>query len=515
MTSEHFDVLIIGAGLSGVGAAYRLQTSCPDRTWAILEARQSLGGTWDLFRYPGIRSDSDMFTLGFQFRPWNQARAIADGPSIRRYIDDTAKEFGIDRSIRYGQRVSSAAWDSDAAHWTVEVNGGEASYTCDFLYMCSGYYRYDRGYTPEFPGQAAFAGTVVHPQFWPDDLDYTGRRVVVIGSGATAVTLIPALAEKAGHVTMLQRSPSYIASLPGVDPIAATLNRFLPARVAHQANRLKSIVFQQLFYQFCQRFPGPAKRFLRKMTALQLPDDYSLDPDFTPRYNPWEQRMCMVPDGDLFKAISDGRASVVTATIDTFTDGGIRLTSGEELPADIIVTATGLQLQLAGGVDITVDGHPVAPGDTYVYRGCMLSGVPNFALSVGYTNASWTLRADLTSKYVCRVLHHMSAHGYTTATPVHRANGASRPLLDLSSGYIQRSAAVLPKQGDRPPWTIRQNYILDYFTANYADLTADMEFAPRGAGVAGRGRPARVTAAPTTPAATGTTPAATGTTPAV
>ena len=480
MSSEHFDVLVVGAGLSGIGAGYRLQTSCPDRTWAILEARQAMGGTWDLFRYPGIRSDSDMFTLGFQFRPWAKARAIADGTSIRTYIEETAAEFGIDRRIRYGQKVTAVAWDSERARWTVDVNGGESSYTCNFLYMCSGYYSYDQGYAPDFPGQERFQGRIVHPQFWPEDLDYAGQRVVVIGSGATAITLVPAMAESVGHITMLQRSPTYIASLPGVDPIAAVFNRYLPQRVAHQANRLKSIVMTQIFYQFCQRFPRAARRLLAKWTAAQLPEGYPLDPDFTPRYNPWDQRMCMVPDGDLFQAISDGKASVATGTIDTFTETGIRLDSGQEIPADIIITATGLQLQLGGGANMTVDGAPVVPGDTYVYRGCMLSGVPNFAMCVGYTNASWTLRADLTSKYVCRVLRHMASHGYRTAVPEHRQEDVARPLLGLNSGYVQRAVSILPKQGAKPPWMIRQNYILDYFTANYSDVTEQMRFSAGG-----------------------------------
>ncbi len=476
MSCERFDVVVVGAGLSGIGAGYRLQTSCPDQTWTILEARAALGGTWDLFRYPGIRSDSDMFTLGFQFRPWNQARAIADGPTIRRYLEETAAQFGIDRKVRYGQRVTSTSWDSDTARWTVQVNGGEKAYTCSFLYMCSGYYRYDQGYTPEFPGQEDFAGKIVHPQFWPEDLDYRGRRVVVIGSGATAVTLVPAMAEAAGHVTMLQRSPTYVASLPGVDPLAAVFNRYLPKQLAHRANRLKSIVLTQAFYQFCQRFPAAARRMLHKMAATQLPPGYPLDPNFTPRYKPWDQRMCIVPDGDLFKAVSDGRASVVTGVIDRITESGVHLTSGEDLPADVIVTATGLQLQLAGGADMTVDGRPVVPGHTFVYRGCMLSGVPNFAVCIGYTNASWTLRADLSSKYVCRLLRHMAAHAYRSAMPVHEDEGVGRPLLDLSSGYVQRAAPVLPKQGSRPPWMVRQNYILDYFTANYADVTEAMRF---------------------------------------
>ncbi len=485
MTAEHFDVLIVGAGLSGVGAGYRLMTECPGKTWAILEARHAMGGTWDLFRYPGIRSDSDMFTLGYQFRPWRKARAIADGESIRTYIEETAAEFGIDRKIRYRHKVTRTSWDSAAGRWSVEVNGGPSAggvaYTCDFLYMCSGYYSYDAGYRPDFPGEDRFAGTVVHPQQWPEDLDYAGKKVVVIGSGATAITLVPSMAPLAAHVTMLQRSPTYIASLPGVDPLAAVFNRYLPSRLAHQLNRVKSIVVTQIFYQFCQRFPGPARRLLARLTSAQLPKGYAIDPDFTPRYNPWDQRMCMVPDGDLFKAIADGRASVVTDTIDTFTETGIRLASGREIEADIVVTATGLQLQLGGGSDMEVDGQPVKPGERYVYRGCMLSGVPNFALCVGYTNASWTLRADLTSRYVCRLLNHMDSHGYRSAVPDHREDEDGRPLLDLKSGYVQRSVDLLPRQGARAPWRIRQNYLLDYFTARYSDVTEAMDFAGRPA----------------------------------
>lgn len=468
-------MLIVGAGLSGVGAAYRLQTECPGRTYAILEGRRAIGGTWDLFRYPGIRSDSDMFTLGYPFRPWGKARAIADGASIRAYIQETAAEYGIDQRIRFGQKVTAAGWDSSAARWTVETSDG-AAYTCSFLYMCSGYYRYDSGYEPAFPGQDRFQGPVIHPQKWPDDLDYAGKRVVIIGSGATAVTLLPAMAETAGHVTMLQRSPSYIASLPGVDPLAQLANRFLPGPVAHQANRLRSIVLTLGFYQFCQRFPQPARNVLRRMTAAQLPAGYPVDPDFNPSYDPWDQRMCMVPDGDLFKSISSGRASVVTDRIEAFTETGITLESGRELDADIIITATGLQVVPAGGIRLTVDGSEVKPADTFVYRGCMLSGMPNFAMCIGYTNASWTLRADLSSSYVCRLLRHMDRHGYAMAVPTRAPGGRSLPLLNLSSGYVERSRDIMPKQGERPPWRIRQNYILDFFTARYADVTADMKF---------------------------------------
>ncbi len=482
MESEHFDVLIVGAGLSGVDAAYRVRTSCPGRSWAIVEARACMGGTWDLFRYPGIRSDSDMFTLGFPFRPWNEDRSIADGPSIRRYIEESAAELGIDRAVRYGQRVTAARWVSRTARWTVEINDGERAYTCGFLYMCSGYYRYDQAHTPEFPGQDSFAGPVVHPQFWPEELDYAGKRVVVIGSGATAVTLVPALAGTAAHVTMLQRSPSYMTSLPGTDPLASWANRRLPAPLAHRLNRARSIVFTQAFYQFCRRFPGAARRALRRMTEAQLPDGYPVDPHFTPSYDPWDQRMCLVPDGDLFKAVASGRASVCTATIDRIVPTGVRLRGGREVEADILVSATGLQLQLVGGATLTVDDREVTPADTFVYRGCMLSGVPNLALSIGYANASWTLRADLSARYVCRLLNHMVAHGYSTATPVKRGGGTSRPLLDLSSGYIRRAEAALPRQGEASPWRVRQNYILDYLSERFSAVGADMHFASAPAG---------------------------------
>jgi monooxygenase len=473
--TEQVDTLIVGAGLSGIGAAYRLQTGCPTKSYAIVEGRQAMGGTWDLFRYPGVRSDSDMFTLGYQFRPWGKAQAIADGPSIRRYIEETASEFGIDRRIRYGQKVVSASWDSSTGRWTVETAGGE-SYDCGFLYMCSGYYRYERGYEPSFPGHDRFAGQIIHPQHWPEGLDYDGKKVVIIGSGATAVTLVPAMAKTAGHVTMLQRSPSYVVSVPGEDPLARLSNRYLPKRLAHQVNRLRNVLIGQFFYQFCRRRPKAARRMITKMMSTQLPDGYAVDPNFKPSYNPWDQRMCLVPDADLFKSISDGRASVVTDQIRTFTEKGIQLESGQELEADIIVTATGLQLVAAGGVEISVDGRVVDPGEVFVYRGCMLSGLPNFAMCVGYTNASWTLRADLSHQYVCRLLNYMDDHGFDVAVPTPPADLKAEPLLPLNSGYVQRAAAIMPKQGDRPPWRIRQNYLLDFFTAKFSDVSDGMTF---------------------------------------
>jgi cation diffusion facilitator CzcD-associated flavoprotein CzcO len=468
-TTEHFDVLIVGAGLSGIGAGYHLQARLPGRTYAILEAREAIGGTWDLFRYPGVRSDSDMFTLGYAFRPWKEAKAIADGPSILRYVRETAAEFGIDRHIRFRHRVVSAAWSSAEARWTVEVavgpeaaQGERRRYTCGFLYFCSGYYSYEAGYTPDFPGLSSFGGQVVHPQKWPEGLDYTGKRVVVIGSGATAVTLVPSMAEKAAHVTMLQRSPTYIASLPAEDKVANAMRSLLPGVVSHRAVRWKNVLVSTAFYQLCRRAPKLARRVLRAGVAKELPKGYALDPHFDPRYLPWDQRLCLVPDADLFKALSAGKASVVTDRVEAFTPKGIRLASGQELEADLVVTATGLTLLPCGGVRLAVDGRDVELPRTFTYKGAMLSGVPNMAVCVGYTNASWTLRADLTSTFVCRVLEHMAARGYSTCVPRNDDPALTpEPLLDLASGYVQRSVDAFPKQGSRAPWKMRQNYILD------------------------------------------------------
>jgi len=481
---ESFDVLVVGAGLSGVGAGYRLQTECPGRTYAILEGRAVMGGTWDLFRYPGIRSDSDMFTLGYAFRPWKDPKAIADGDSILRYIQETAAESGVDRHIRYRQKVVAASWSSADARWTVDVEVGDdrrpVRYHAGFLYLCSGYYSYDGGYEPTFPGRDAFAGPVVHPQRWPDDLDYAGKRVVIIGSGATAVTLVPAMAETAEHVTMLQRSPSWITSLPARDALADALRARLPAQLAHSIIRWKNILMTLAFYQLCRRAPGPAKKLLRAGAARVLPDGYELDPDFSPRYEPWDQRLCLVPDGDLFTAIRSGSASIVTDGIDTFTADGIRLASGREIPADVIVTATGLKLVACGGIDLEVDGEVVRPGDTIAYKGFMLSGVPNVAMCVGYTNASWTLRADLTHRNVCRLLNHMEAHGYARAAPqLDEAVVEPRPLLDLSAGYIRRGADVMPQQGSSGPWKVRQNYVLDLLTTIFGRVDRSMSLTRR------------------------------------
>jgi cation diffusion facilitator CzcD-associated flavoprotein CzcO len=461
-------VLIVGAGLSGIGAAWHLQERCPGRSYAILEARGDLGGTWDLFRYPGIRSDSDMHTLGYRFKPWTAAKSITDGASILDYVRQTAGDHGIDGKIRFHHRVTGAEWSSEDSRWTVEgerTESGETfQLTCDFLWACSGYYRYDEGYTPKFEGVERFPGPVIHPQHWPEDLDYAGKRVVVIGSGATAVTLVPAMAEEAAHVTMLQRSPTYIASLPAEDRIATRLRRFLPDRVAYMIVRWKNVLMQTVFFQLSRRRPQAVKRFIRRGVERALPAGYDVDKHFTPRYNPWDQRMCLVPDSDLFEAISDGSASVVTDKISSFTERGIELESGEELEADVIVSATGLNLLFLGGLQLSVDGEAVDIPSKMTYKGMMLSGVPNLAFTVGYTNASWTLKADLTSEYVCRLLNHMEAHGYRRCVPEVDPSVTEQPLLDFTSGYVLRSLDQFPKQGSKEPWKLRQNYVFDIRT---------------------------------------------------
>ncbi|MEJ7892711.1 MAG: NAD(P)/FAD-dependent oxidoreductase [Solirubrobacteraceae bacterium] len=462
---EHLDVLIIGAGLSGVGAAHHLQEAHPGRSYAILEMRSALGGTWDLFRYPGIRSDSDMHTLGYSFRPWISRKAIADGPSILEYVRDTAQEGGIVEHIRYRHRVTAADWSSDEARWTItaEHDGETVRFTAGFLYACTGYYSYETPYTPDFAGADRFRGRVVHPQFWSDDIDYAGKRVVVIGSGATAMTLVPAMTDKAEHVTMLQRSPTYVASLPAEDPIAIGLRRVLPDKVAYAITRWKNVAIQVGFYQISRRRPALVKKVLRTMLRWELGAGYDVDKHFTPSYNPWDERFCVVPDSDLFRALKKGTASVVTDRIATFTETGIELESGEHLDADVIVTATGLTLQMLGGADVRVDGEAVAAGERLAYRGMLLEGVPNMAFATGYANASFTLKVDLTSAYVCRLLAYMDAHGHAACVPVNDEAGmiSDEPLIDLKSGYIERGRHLLPKQGVRAPWRVRQNYALD------------------------------------------------------
>jgi monooxygenase len=479
MAVEHVDVLIVGAGLSGIGAACHLRRECPGRTVAILEARDAIGGTWDLFRYPGVRSDSDMYTLGYSFRPWDQAKAIADGPAIRDYVRATAREFGIDEQIRFRHAVTGAEWSTSDSRWTVHADGpdGPVTLTCEFLFVCSGYYRYDKGYTPDLPGIENFAGPVIHPQHWPEDLDYTGKRVVVIGSGATAVTLVPAMADRAEHVTMLQRSPSYVLAVPELDPIAELLRGRLPGRFLYPMLRWKNVLVAQLVFQLSRRRPNLMKSLLRKGAQKLLPAGFDVDTHFGPEYDPWDQRMCFVPDGDLFKAVRSGSASIVTDTIDGFTADGVRTASGEQLPADILVTATGLNLLPVGGMALTVDGAPVELGDSLAYKGMMLSGVPNFALTIGYTNASWTLKADLVARYVCRLLNHMAAAGYRKATPRPPAGTeATVPLVDLKSGYVLRSIDKLPKQGAAAPWRLYQNYPRDVRLMRYGPVDDDMAF---------------------------------------
>lgn len=469
---EHCDVLVIGAGLSGIGAACRLRTEHPGRSVAILEARDASGGTWDLFRYPGIRSDSDMFTFGYRWRPWVGHRALADGPSILRYVRTVAEEYGVDRLIRYRHKVLAASWDSAAARWTVEVDhdGEPVTITTDFLWACGGYYDYDRGFSPDFAGQEDYRGTIVHPQHWPEDLDYAGKRVVVIGSGATAVTLVPAMAEAgAAHVTMLQRSPTYVMSLPGDDPVAKWL-RWLPTRLSYPVVRWKAIILATLFFQVARRRPDRMRAFLRQQAIKHLPPEIDVDVHFKPVYNPWDQRLCFVPDGDLFRALGSGRASVVTDHVDTFTERGIRLQSGEELEADIVVTATGLTLRPMGGFELTVDGEPVKMHDTITYRALMLSDVPNFVFTIGYTNASWTLKADLVADFVCRLLSHMDEHGVRRAVAPRDPSVGQERLIDFSSGYILRALDELPQQGDREPWKLRQNYLRDRRAINHLPI---------------------------------------------
>ena len=464
--TEHVDVLIVGAGLAGVGAACQLRRHCPDKTFAILEAREAIGGTWDLFRYPGIRSDSDMLTLGYRFRPWEEPETIADGASIRSYIRDTAREYEVDSQIRFRHRVVRADFSSEDGRWLVEVERADTDetvrLTCDFLYGCTGYYRYDEGFTPRFEGTECFRGQIVHPQHWPEDLDYDGKRVVVIGSGATAVTLIPAMAERAAHITMLQRSPSYVVSLPSRDPLAALLHRFLSPQRAYPILRWKNVLIAQVFYQLSRRRPRLVKRMIRRANERRLPPGYDIDSDFKPRYEPWDQRVCLVPGGDLFETISGGDADIVTDEIETFTEDGIALASGAELEADLIITATGLNMLFLGGIALSVDGEEVEPSETVAYKGMMLSGVPNLALALGYTNASWTLKCDLSAEHFCRILNHMDSSGHRVFTP--RAPDPSMPrlpIIDLESGYVMRSIDSLPKQGGRTPWRLHQNYARD------------------------------------------------------
>lgn len=478
--AEHFDVVVVGAGISGIGAGYFLQRDCPDRSYVILEGRERLGGTWDLFRYPGIRSDSDMYTLGYSFKPWTEAKAIADGPSILRYLEETAREHGIDRHIRHQHRVVAASWSTPDARWTVTVERGaereRVEFSCNFLFMCSGYYNYEAGYLPHFEGREDFAGTIVHPQHWPEGLDYAGKRVVVIGSGATAVTLVPEMAKAAAHVTMLQRSPTYIVSRPSEDGIANWLRSKLPGRIAYRLTRTKNIALGQLFYRIARKKPEKTKERIVQMVRDELGSDYDVATHFTPSYNPWDQRICLVPDADLFAAIRAGTASVVTDHVERFEKDGIRLKSGDLLPADVIVTATGLDLQLMGGVPFTVDGARVEPAQSLGYKAMMYSDIPNLASSFGYTNASWTLKSDLTCAYVARLLNTMKKRGMRQATPRVGADVTREDFLSFTSGYVQRAIDRFPKQGDKRPWRVHQNYTLDLIDLKFGGIDEGMEF---------------------------------------
>ncbi|HEY5188612.1 MAG TPA: NAD(P)/FAD-dependent oxidoreductase [Solirubrobacteraceae bacterium] len=493
---EHVDVLIVGAGLSGVGAACHLQRRCPGRSFAILEMRDDLGGTWDLFRYPGIRSDSDMHTLGYSFRPWKDANTIADGPAILTYIRETAREYRVTERIHYGYRVTGASWSTPEARWTVTAEDSETaeqlSVTCSFLQICGGYYSYEHGYTPDFPGVQDFEGTFVHPQQWPEDLDYAGKRVVIIGSGATAITLVPAMAEQAAHVTMVQRSPSYVVALPRADALAKAARRVLPEMAAYQAVRWKNVALMSLSYQLSRRRPNLAKKVIRRGVKSLLPDGFDIDTHFRPDYNPWDQRLCVCPDGDFFRALRHGTASMVTGHIETLTPSGLRMQGGEEVEADIIVSATGLRAIPLGGLEFVVDGEPVTLPDRLTYKGMMIEGVPNAAMSFGYTNASWTLKCDLTCEYVCRLLNHMAQRGQDYCVP--ESVGATvvpEPLIGLNSGYVLRALDQFPHQGAERPWRLHQNYALDIVALRLGDLEdGAMRFGRRGEAVRAGGTPA-------------------------
>jgi cation diffusion facilitator CzcD-associated flavoprotein CzcO len=475
MTDSHFDVLIIGAGVSGIGAACHLMRECPNRTFAIIERRQEIGGTWDLFRYPGIRSDSDMYTFGFDFRPWNDTKVLADGTSIREYVRDTAAENGVSSRIRYGLRVTAANWSTEAGRWTAtavrETTGETVTFTANFLLACTGYYDYDNPYRPEFPGEERFAGPIVHPQLWPHDLDYAGKKVLVIGSGATAVTLVPAMADDAAHVTMLQRSPTYVLSVPAQDKISGLLQRFLPESAVYRFGRMRNVGLQRGVYALAKRYPRFLRTLIVKGAGRELRGATELR-HFTPKYDPWDQRLCIVPDGDLFRTIREGKVSMVTDEIDTFTETGVKLRSGGHLDADLIITATGLNLQMLGGATLTVDGEPVAVNRSLTYKAVLLEGVPNAALVFGYINASWTLKADIAARYVCRLLNHMDANGYTTA--VARARESDRDgesILDaLNSGYVRRAIDRLPRQGTNGPWRVTNNYRSDFRTLREGEI---------------------------------------------
>jgi cation diffusion facilitator CzcD-associated flavoprotein CzcO len=486
--AEYWDVLIIGAGISGIGAAYRIQEKNPGLSYTVLERRQRIGGTWDLFRYPGVRSDSDIFTLSFPFEPWRREESIADGPDIWRYLVDTARKHSIDEHIQLNTYVRSADWDSETDTWTLraEQDGTDKTYRCRFLFFGTGYYDYDNPYSPELPGIENFDSDVVHPQHWPASTDYAGKRIVVIGSGATAISLIPTLTEKAAHVTMLQRSPSYLFSMPRIEPMGRAIQKLLPRQVAHSLIRWRNALFFWFMYLVARELPNVMKWVIRHRAIRNLPDGYDVDTHFKPRYNPWDQRMCMILDSDLYKAISDGRVDVVTDHIDHIDATGIVLKSGHHLDADMIVTATGLRLQALGGITVSVNGEKIDPADRFVYKEHMLEDLPNMAWCIGYTNNSWTLRADMTARSVAKLLAYMDSHGYTHAYP-RRADNAmpEKPLWNLQAGYVKRAAHVLPKSGTHRPWHVRHNFVLDAIDHRFDRIEESMVF----------GRAARASAA--------------------
>ena len=475
MTQNHFNVIVVGAGISGIGAGYYLQKKCPNKSFVILEGRDNIGGTWDLFRYPGIRSDSDMNTMGFRFKPWMGVKSIADGPSILSYLHETVKENDLNKKIQFNQWINEASWSSRDSQWTVQVENKKTQelqdFTCDFLFLCGGYYNYEEGYTPHFAGRENFLGQIIHPQKWPKNLDYKNKKVVVIGSGATAVTIIPTMAEKAAHVTMLQRSPTYFLSAPDEDPVGNFLRKFISSKLTYKLVRWKNIRFQWWFFQKCRKFPKKVKEFLIKQVREELGPNYDIETHFTPKYNPWEQRMCLVPNGDFFNAINAGKASVITDHIDRFTKKGIKLKSGGEVEADLIVTATGLNLEVCNGIKLEVDNNEVDISKTMTYKGMMFSDVPNLVATFGYTNASWTLRADLTSEYVCRLLNFMDKKGYANCCP--RTAEHVEPdgdWLDFTSGYVKRSMHKFPKQGSRDPWRNTQNFPKDVLAIRWGNI---------------------------------------------
>lgn len=473
---NHFDVLVVGAGISGIGAGYHLQTKCPGKSYAILEGRETIGGTWDLFRYPGIRSDSDMYTLGFSFYPWKEKEAIADGPAILNYLHETSENFNIKEKIKFSHYVESASWSSDDSQWKLKVKSKEKTeiMTCNFIFMCSGYYSYKEGYTPDFEGINDFNGQIVHPQKWTTDINYVDKNVIVIGSGATAVTIVPEVAKKAKHVTMLQRSPTYVVSAPQKDPIASLLQSFLPTKAAYFIVRWKNILRQHWFFRLCKSNPKRVKDFILSQIRKELGPDYDIEKHFTPNYNPWDQRMCLVPNGDLFESINNKKASIVTDEINCFTRNGIKLKSGDELAADLVVTATGLNMELLSNIDLIVDKSKIDLSNTVTYKGMMFSGVPNLVSTFGYTNASWTLGADLTSEYVCRLLNLMEKKSVTKCCPeANESIEKDENWLNLSSGYIERSKDIFPKQGKEKPWKNNQNFIKDIFQIRYGDLKDD------------------------------------------